>query len=399
MVFLRILKSHRHYSLLRHHTTSPTLPTSLKRDSKLLSPYSSFQTRFSTSTQLDVVVEEPSKPDWAPSENVDLGIGKKPLHVLFRSAIGISENQECSDCSDDEFVEEGGKSTEIEEVTKKLRRLERDVKRLKGNSKVEEKAEIESSPSKPKSLYSLFAKGSVSEGDRSSSKQMKMESSCDVKGFTGFSPEMASLVGVLHEKGYLKNANFLRSKHLNLSCFSTYYSLSFLRAAAEKFGEDRQEIAKSWWESTQTFEEVSVAFHRGRYLFKGLGRSWIKPIETFIEISIGVRYLSRDHLIRITLFGCPSTERRTAFAAKRLRAFYDIKEDIVCGPCKLRSSCKVANQTVGGKIHDLHVKDVIRILVRYALEKVDIPDDVKSSVEKLLNEVINLSKQLHPSSD
>ncbi|KAK9088691.1 hypothetical protein Scep_027773 [Stephania cephalantha] len=252
MVFLRILKSHRRYSLLRHHTTSPTLPTSLKGATKLLFPYSSFQTRFSTSTQLDVV-EEPTEPNWARSENADLGrisrnsnLGKKPLHVLFRSAIGISGNQEYSDCSDDECVVEGGKSTVIEEFKKKLRKLERDVKRLKGNSMREEseqspkKAEIESSPPKPKSLYSLFASA---EGDSSSSKQVKMESSGDTKGFKGFSREMALLVGVLHEKGYLKNANFLRSKHLNLSCFSSYYSLSFVRAAAEKFGEDHQEIA------------------------------------------------------------------------------------------------------------------------------------------------------------
>lgn len=41
------------------------------------------------------------------------------------------------------------------------------------------------------------------------------------------------------------------------------------------------------------------------------------------------RWLSGNDLKKLALFGCPTIERRTVFASKRLRAFFNIQEDKV----------------------------------------------------------------------
>lgn len=45
--------------------------------------------------------------------------------------------------------------------------------------------------------------------------------------------------------------------------------------------------------------------------------------------SIAGRWLSGSDLKKVALFGCPTVERRTVFASKRIRAFFNIQEDKV----------------------------------------------------------------------
>lgn len=164
------------------------------------------------------------------------------------------------------------------------------------------------------------------------------------------SPEVVSLVSRLEQGGYLKDANFSREGSLEPKEIpATLYTRHFLKSAAEKFGQDHQEIAK---------------------------------------------WLSGSDLKKIALFGCPSIERKTVFAAKRLRSFFSIQEDVICRGCKLKSSCKFVNQRVGRQ-EKLILADVMRILALFALDSVPqqlfIPNDLKFSVSKLLKEVTSLS--------
>lgn len=97
---------------------------------------------------------------------------------------------------------------------------------------------------------------------------------------------------------------------------------------------------------------------------------------------------------KVALFGCPSVERRTVFASKRLRAFFNIQEDKICGPCKLRSSCKFVNQEVAR--HDkVILSDTMRILTLFVLDacpqQLQITAELKASICKLLKDTINLS--------
>ncbi|OVA16138.1 hypothetical protein BVC80_8927g20 [Macleaya cordata] len=194
--------------------------------------------------------------------------------------------------------------------------------------------------------------------DASSKREKVHHESLELKPFKELSPEIVLLVNRLYEKGYFKNANFLPPDKLDLiSCFSSYYSRNFLRSAAESFGQDHPEILKS---------------------------------------------LSFTDLERIARFGCPYVEKKTAFAAKRLRSFFGIQEDIVCRACKLKSACKVAKQTVSKrkvvrtKKDDLSLVDIMRVLTLYGLELVPaqlvIPSEIKDSVSKLLKVLVNTSQ-------
>nr|CAD1843220.1 unnamed protein product [Ananas comosus var. bracteatus] len=127
------------------------------------------------------------------------------------------------------------------------------------------------------------------------------------------------------------------------------YSRHFLKSAAERFGQDHQEIAK---------------------------------------------WLSGSDLKKVALFGCPSVERKTVFAAKRLRSFFSIQEDTTCHACKLKKSCKFVHQKVARQ-EKLILPDVMRVLTLFALDAIPrqlfVPHELKLSVDKLLKEVINLS--------
>ena len=52
---------------------------------------------------------------------------------------------------------------------------------------------------------------------------------------------------------------------------------------------------------------------------------------TLLLYSFKYRWLSGSELKKVALFGCPSIERKSVFAAKRLRAFFRIQEDVVSG--------------------------------------------------------------------
>ncbi|KAF3326816.1 hypothetical protein FCM35_KLT08446 [Carex littledalei] len=159
------------------------------------------------------------------------------------------------------------------------------------------------------------------------------------------SPEMASFLRRLKEEGCLKDGDFNYEKPL--LCNS--YSLNLLKSATEQFGLKHQPIAK---------------------------------------------WLSGGELKQVALFGCPSVERRTVMAAKCLRSFFRIEENTVCESCKVKTSCRFANQRVERQ-EKVILTYVMRLLVLYALnaipQELSISENLKLSINKLLNEVINLS--------
>lgn len=168
------------------------------------------------------------------------------------------------------------------------------------------------------------------------------------------SADAASLLARLTADGYLKDANFLKGKEEELEAAAhrvhiDYYARSFYRLAAERFGSDHQQEIAQW--------------------------------------------LSGKDLKTIALFGCPSIERKSVFAAKRLRSFFHIHEDNVCQTCKLCASCHFKNQKVGA-VDKVILGDVMRLIMVYTLNSVpkvlSIPDNLKCSVEKVLKEVIRL---------
>ncbi|KAL6627230.1 hypothetical protein ACP70R_030956 [Stipagrostis hirtigluma subsp. patula] len=154
-------------------------------------------------------------------------------------------------------------------------------------------------------------------------------------------PEAAALLRRLHEGRYLPGPDFSSVPHV---C-----SPDVVKAAAERFGHDHQVVAK---------------------------------------------WLSGSDLKKIALFGCPSIERRTVFASKRLRAFFNIQENKICSSCKLRSSCKFVDQEVAR--HDkVILSDTMRIISLFVLDacpqQLQVTAEVKASVCKLLKDTINLS--------
>lgn len=106
------------------------------------------------------------------------------------------------------------------------------------------------------------------------------------------------------------------------------------------------------------------------------------------------KWLSGSDLKRVALFGCPSVESKTVFAAKRLRAFFRIEEDVTCRGCRLKTSCKFVNRKVEGQ-RKVILADAMRVLTLLSLNSVPrhilFPDDLKISVGRLLKEVVNLS--------
>lgn len=82
--------------------------------------------------------------------------------------------------------------------------------------------------------------------------------------------------------------------------------------------------------------------------------------------------------------------------------FFDIQNVVypliciqVCRACKLKSSCKFANQRVV-KRRKLMAADALRVLSVYGLgslpQQLVITDEIQVSINKLLKQVVNLSK-------
>ncbi|CAO2175006.1 unnamed protein product [Urochloa humidicola] len=153
--------------------------------------------------------------------------------------------------------------------------------------------------------------------------------------------EAGALLRRLHEGRYLPGPDFSSAPHA--------VSPDVVKAAAERFGHDNQVVAK---------------------------------------------WLSGSDLKKIALFGCPTAERRTVFASKRLRAFFNIQEDKVCSSCKLRSSCKFANQEVP-RHNKVILSDTMRIISLLVLDacpkELEVTAELKASICKVLKDTINLS--------
>ncbi|XP_021287943.1 uncharacterized protein LOC110419281 [Herrania umbratica] len=269
---------------------------------------------------------------------------KKPLSLLFQDAVGLTENT-------------GGNESQSEsegeniELLRELRKLEREVRKLKENpkGKNKEKEGVErGKPNKVKSLVELFRGEKEEEVERI----VKVRREREEVVFKDFSQLAEIFVRHLYAKGYFNKANFLEDNKLDFGYFDNSYGRDFIKYAAFKFGKDHQEIAK---------------------------------------------WLSGNHLKKVVLFGCPSLDKNNVFAAKRLRKFFKIEENIVCSQCMLKDSCKYVNKSVwkaGTK--NLLLVDVMKVITLYALDqmhpKLTVPDEVKDSVNQLLKEVIKLSQ-------
>ncbi|KAH7651428.1 hypothetical protein IHE45_20G056600 [Dioscorea alata] len=173
-----------------------------------------------------------------------------------------------------------------------------------------------------------------------------------VKGFPKEIPaEMLLLVKRLHDEGLLQNSNFMADdgEFDPLKIPRNCNSRNFLKVAAEKFGLAHQEIAK---------------------------------------------WLSGSDLKKVAIFGCPSVDRGTVFAAKRMRSFFSIQEDVTCRACVLKNSCQFVNKKVS-RVEKIVLADVMRLLTMYALDSIpqqlQVPEDLKLSAGKLLKDVVNLS--------
>ncbi|KAJ8626682.1 hypothetical protein MRB53_019989 [Persea americana] len=212
-------------------------------------------------------------------------------------------------------------------------------------------------------LVSLFEKPTnpPSKSDFSKKKQKKEEGNegsaesvalaeVEFSSTKQLSPDMILFVNHLFEKGYLRKAKFLREGRLDVDSLSSSYAKGFLKNAAEGFGHDHQDIAK---------------------------------------------WLSGSDLKKVTLLGCPSVERKTVFAAKNLRTFFDIEEDTVCEPCELKCTCKFVKQKVDKK-KKLDLADALRVLAVYVSNsgphQLALSNEMMESINKLLKEVVNLSK-------
>ncbi|XP_058210903.1 uncharacterized protein LOC131323230 isoform X1 [Rhododendron vialii] len=277
---------------------------------------------------------------------------KKPLHLLFKEAVGLSGKIEVEN------------EVEDSELKKKLRKLEEEVRKLTENRNEREilkklvKKSNNGDGSKElrtitKSLHLLFANNDVGGGGGSEKSEgmanLGME---DPRVYKELSREMVEFVTHLFEKGYFRDANFLPRNKFDVTCFENSYGRDFVKYAAEKFGKDNREIAK---------------------------------------------WLSASDMKRVAAFGCPSLGRKNIFSAKRLRYFFGIQEDTVCSKCILKPSCKFVNQSVWrGDNKNLDLVVVMRVITLYALESVPpqlvVPDEIKDSVNRLLKEVVNLSE-------
>ncbi|GAB4846596.1 hypothetical protein Ancab_025602 [Ancistrocladus abbreviatus] len=320
---------------------------------------SSPQKLISTSTQFDYNINSERKNS-NRNENLN-GKNKRALDILFKEAVGLIPTGENSECESGNNVH--GESAWLK---KRLRELEIEIRELtlKGKSEMtdrksrvksgdrenemkEWKLEDDPSKGKSKSLYAVFTQKNLREG-----KLIREREELVVKEF---SSDMIGFLRHLYDEGYFKDANFLPRNRFDVSSFENGYARDFLKFAAERFGNDNQEIAK-----------------------------WI----------------SGSDLKTVALFGCPSLSRRTVFAAKRLRTFFQIPENSVCSKCILRKSCNFENQSVWkGNTQNLNLQLVMRLLVVYAMEAVSpqlvLSDEVKACVTRLLKDLIKLSKTVH----
>lgn len=337
MIYLRKFHSWRFLRTLQLHKLPPNTIASTCWNSS--TPYqsaqfsSSFWRPFSFSAQFQ---KESSS-------------SKKPLGVFFQEVVGLLEKSEQSESEDE---------SENKELKCKLRKLEEEVRVLREKRKIEkddEKEEarngngVSENEGTRKKLHELFLNEEVKSVKSRNSTPLSME---DHTVYRELSPDMLMFVQHLYNEGYFKDSNILPRKRFDITCFENRYARDFVKYAAQQFGRDHQEIAK---------------------------------------------WLSGSDLKKVALFGCPSIAKKTVFSAKRLRTYFRIQEDNVCSKCTLKASCKFVNQSVWKRdIANLHLDVVMRIITPYALESVPpqlvIPDELKASVSRLLNDIVRLSQ-------
>ncbi|KAK9074144.1 hypothetical protein SSX86_006741 [Deinandra increscens subsp. villosa] len=230
-------------------------------------------------------------------------------------------------------------STHEKDSTQETKTLESFFTEAVGLSKGGQNQEPES-----KKLSNLF-----SSGDRRGKSRTECKKVDELIEFKELSPDMAVFASFLHKKGYFVNANFLPNNKFDVSCFVSNYGRDFLKFAAEEFAKDHREIYK---------------------------------------------WLPTGDLMKVAQFGCPSLGRKTVFSAKAMRFCFGIREETVCSKCALKDSCKFANQSVwkkGAKNVDLTV--VMRVITLYGLPtRLEVPEDVRNAVNRLLKEVVRLSE-------
>lgn len=319
-----------------------------------------------------------------PQNNTNLSNElKKPLGDVFKEAVGLCEKR------DESENEEG--NGEVKELKKRLKDLENEIKVLNesnlGESEVrtvsltkiklggdvsEDEAIVKLSKlfsyDKPHNVVRRTVGservGKVAEDDVMAEKLSALFPPESVKKGRSrkaetvvckeLSPNMIVFARHLFEKGYFKNANFLPRYTFDATRFEDNYSRAFLTCAAQKFAKDHQEISK-----------------------------WI----------------SVSDVKKIALFGCPSLSKKPLMAAKALRIFFSIPEDTVCSKCVLKESCKFVNQSIWkgqGKKMWLDMSALMNVLTLYAMEEgppeLVVPDEIKTSVNRLLEEIMKLSK-------
>lgn len=263
---------------------------------------------------------------------------KKAMDVMFKEAVGLCEKSEKSESE-----------VENNELKRRLRELETEVRRLRADLSGKERVKKnELKKGKAKSIYGVFT------NQPGYNERVVEETRKEPQVYKELSPDMELFVNHLYKEGYFNNANFLRGNKLEFSCFEDKYSHDFIKFAAEKFGKDNQEIAK---------------------------------------------WLSGSDLKKVALFGCPSLTRKNVFSAKSLRKYFEIQENTVCSKCILKQSCKFVNQSVWrGDSKNLNLAVVMRVITLYGLELVPpelaVLDEIKHCVSRLLKEVLKLSQTI-----
>ncbi|KAG9448177.1 hypothetical protein H6P81_014305 [Aristolochia fimbriata] len=246
---------------------------------------------------------------------------------------------------------------EINELKKKPRVPKEEVECLRENVISKDNVKCRKAGKKAAGLHSLFANRQRPDrkvpvpNDITFSRSTELRPSTQVANCReGHSPGVVMFVDALFKEGYLNDTSILQEEGLNFDHLSNARVQGSLKSAAERFGRDHQDIAK---------------------------------------------WLSGSQLKKVALFGCPSIERKTVFAAKTLRSFFSIQEDVVCRACKLRSSCKFVNQRVS-KIEKLILEDALRVLLILGLhllpQQLVLSDEVKSAIDNLLQESVQRSE-------
>lgn len=250
---------------------------------------------------------------------------------------------------DEEEEESGVGDVELKKKLNQLTEQVKNFKQKKSKGVIPKKVEIEK-----RSLYSAFTNQPLPDGVISEKKvvekKQKMRERFVVEEL---SVETVMFLYHLYQNGYFEDAKFgYVYGRFNIGWFETPYALGYVKFAAKKFANDNLEIAK---------------------------------------------WLSGSALKQVLVFGCPSISRNDVFPAKRLRKFFEVPENTVCSKCMLRESCKFVNQNVWKcDTNKLDLEIAVKVVISYALHLVHpqlvVSDEVKKSVDHLLNEFVKLSQ-------